>query len=621
MSTHMEGADSLCPHRPQCPGCTLFELTYPQQLAWKAETLRRELAAYPALQDVEVRPCLGADERFGWRTRVKWAVDGARIGLFGPGHRVVDLPRCPVVRPVALRVAEVLRGRPREGGKARLVALDLRVTAQGKAAATLVVQAGSRGAAEEHAVRLARWLQAAGLAELAGIAWSWRPPRAATTLGQPPRHLWGVTTLEDRIGLVATLFPAGTFSQAHAGQTMLLHRLLRDAVAAHAEHARARLLDLYAGTGGIGLALADLVAEVELVETSPAATGAVRQAAAEQGLRLRVLAGPVEQALEELRTGSGAGPLLVTVDPPRRGLAPALLARLCLARPELLAYVSCAPATLARDLAVLASHGLRCDTAQPLDMMPGTSQVETLALLRPGSPAPLRRLGQGPGWLLLERPGHLPLRPRPEWPCSVQGLAASAGYGPPAGDPPGPASLSRASLATGQDDHSGLTLLATCATSASPGPSGEVLGGVRILYKVAVRGVTRPAGIIERSSGRGAAPGEPARTRYRRLAVAGRHSLLAVEQTRGDSLQLRRNLALAGHPVLGDQELGDEATNRHLSARHGLTRPFLHADGLIGPDDAVWSAPLAPDLVAVWRSLGETGQGRLEDGTDGTDDG
>jgi len=601
----------LCPHRPRCPGCDLLEDPYEAQLERKTTLLRQALAAYPQLRQMTVHPCLGATERTGYRTRVKWAVAGSRIGLFGREHKVVDTPHCPVARPAARKIAALLRERPPERGATRLAALDLRVAGSGSTVATLVVRAPTSAEARDHAARLARWLLDPGhLPELVGVAWSWRPPRAPTTLGRAPEPLLGTTTLVDRIGLAATHFPPGTFSQAHAGQTEQLHRLLRAALLELEGYERAHLLDLFAGTGGIGLALADLVAETTLVEAFAGSARAAEQAATELGVNARVLAGNAEQALarpEPAPSSSREGaaeaartarrPLVVVVDPPRRGLAPELLADLAHCRPELAAYVSCSPATLARDLAVLASHGLRSFGAQPIDMMPGTGQVEALVLLRPGEPFPPAAIVAGEGWLLLDRPGHLPLRAGQRWPCSLRGRTG------PADDQPLylPAPCS-GEQEVDDDDVSGLTPLS--APAAAPGP----FGGQRIIYTVLVRGIIDRAGSIARP---------PDRSRYRRLAVAGGQSLIEAETLLGSALHLRRHLALIGHPVLGDARYGDPAANRYLAARHGLIRPFAHASRLLPQDGSSWTSPLAPDLEAVWRSLQQDGQDETEDDHEG----
>ena len=100
-----------------------------------------------------------------------------------------------------------------------------------------------------------------------------------------------------------------------------------------------------------------------------------------------------------------------------------------------------------------------------------------------------------------------------------------------------------------------------------------------------------------------------ARTRYRRLDVAGGHSLLRVQPDQGRTHQIRRHLASIEHPVLGDARYGHAASNRHFEQKHGLDRAFLHlarvelaASG--GRDPLVLEAPLAGDLEAVLRALG-----------------
>lgn len=591
--------NDACPHRPACPGCSWFEVPYEEQLARKEAALRRAFAGYPALAAVEVVPCVGAAVRTDYRTRTKWAVDGPHIGLYGPGHVVIDTPSCRVAPKAARAVADVLRRRPAEPGPARLGALDVRCTADGRSVVTLVVDAPRPEQAQRHAEALGPWLERAAPPDLVGLAWSFRRSGAPTTLGGPPVPLAGESTVWDRVGLVDTPFPPGSFSQVHREQAAVLHRMAREAVAALPDARRAHVVDLYAGTGGVGLAVAAAVARVTLVESYGPAADAAGRAADRLGVSARVLGLPVDDALATLSAraapdrgaagagadgdGAGGGPLVVLVDPPRTGLTARGLVALARLAPDLVVYVSCAPGTLARDLDVLATYGLVAAAATPVDLMPGTDQLEAVVILRLARPAPPTVVAEGRDWVVVTKPAFLPTVPHPEWPGSLDArLRDRAADLRPA---------HRLDVGT-----SGLVLF------RRGDAAGDPLAGAAKTYVALVKGVTHKAGKVDRpleEDGRR----RPALTRYRRRAVVGGHSLIEVHLETGRTHQIRRHFASLGHPVVGDERYGDGPTNRFFAARHGLLRPFLHATRLALADGPVCESPLAPDLEATLASL------------------
>ena len=136
------------------------------------------------------------------------------------------------------------------------------------------------------------------------------------------------------------------------------------------------VVDAYCGVGTFAVLIAPLVRQVVGIEESPAA---VKDAEANAGAfsNARFIAGKTEDVLPKL-TGR---PNKALLDPARVGCDPAVLDARLQARPERIVYVSCEPATLARDLAVLRDGGYRLESVQPIDMVPQTSHIECVALL------------------------------------------------------------------------------------------------------------------------------------------------------------------------------------------------------------------------------------------------
>jgi 23S rRNA (uracil1939-C5)-methyltransferase len=333
-----------------------------------------------------------------------------------------------------------------------------------------------------------------------------------------------------------------------------------------------RVLELFAGSGALALALAARGAEVSAVESFAPACERLRRAAREQALAVRVLTG---DAARQTRALADAGERfdVVLVNPPRRGLEPALRVQLAALGAAQIGYVSCRPSSLARDLAHLARLGYACRSAGAFDMMPQTDQLETLAWLVPAEP-PLPRPLHADGRLIaLNKPALESVD------ALLQRLRRSAGC---------EQARAVSALAGGS---SGLVLFAPSAAAESR--AGELTNQLEWSFVALVKGVVRRRGALPEGHG----------AHYLRLEVAAGHSLVRV-QCANDERVLRAFRRL-GHPVVGDAR--DAATAKHFALRHGLERPFLHASavaGQLGDRVLALEAPLAPDLTSVLASMG-----------------
>jgi 23S rRNA (uracil1939-C5)-methyltransferase len=226
--------------------------------------------------------------------------------------------------------------------------------------------------------------------------------------------------------------------------------------------------------------------------------------------------------------------------------------------------VSCDPDTLARDLDHLARLGFTISTLRPLDMIPLTDEVETIALLRRiGAPVP-RVVYEDDEILIVEKGAHEPTTPQSEYASSLLQRARRL---PGAADA---VPVHRIDVGT-----SGLVMLAKNADDTVRWQA--ILGAEtsRKIYVAGARGVTPSKGAITREL-REDGKMYPARTRYRRLAVASGHSVLRVIPEQGRTHQIRRHLAAIGHPVLGDDRYGHAPTNRFFEEKNALDRTFLH---------------------------------------------
>jgi 23S rRNA (uracil1939-C5)-methyltransferase len=189
--------------------------------------------------------------------------------------------------------------------------------------------------------------------------------------------LAGATALEERVGTVRLRLSATAFFQVNRQVAGRIYEELRQSAALTGAE---RVVDCYSGVGGIALTLASGAREVVGIEERSAAVADARASAELSGVsNARFVCGDVAEHLSGLR-----GAAVVVLNPPRRGCSPAVLEAAARLGPRLLAYVSCAPETLARDLELLLQRGLRPRRVIPYDMLPSTPHVEALALLTPG---------------------------------------------------------------------------------------------------------------------------------------------------------------------------------------------------------------------------------------------
>jgi 23S rRNA (uracil1939-C5)-methyltransferase len=597
-----------CVHSATCPGCPLIDQDYAQQLAAKRARVVGAIHHYPALELVYTSPTAAADPIVGYRTRGKLVVSPeGRIGIYDRSgrHEVVDIPECRVLAPALSAVAAALRALvaapPPEtecllspfdpATRGALRALDLREVRPPEPVSsrtpswtperaptsgvllTFVLQK-ERAAAKELLIQAARALRPS-LPGVIGVAVNLHAGETPQILGPETIHLDGSAHAADGVGAAWHLATFGSFVQAHRDQASRVHTtILREVAAldlggepgadrARTRSRRANVLDLYGGSGAIALALAHAGENVLMVESFAPAAQAAQAAAQAQGLTgLEVRVGDAADVALALATNRQKFDA-ITMNPPRRGISP--VARDAIARlgAPLLVYVSCDPDTLARDLDHFARLGYQPGELMPLDMIPLTEEVETIAVLRRAPvPAPLV-IYQDHEILVVEKAAHEPVEPLREYASSLLARCARI---------PGAGAL----IPVHRTDPgtSGVYLFARSAEIAAAWQESLETTG-RLVHLCAAKGITPAKGAVTRDLREGGRA-YSVRTRYRRLAVAGGHSVLRVLPEGSRPHQIRRHLAAIGHPVLGDDRYGHLPTNRYFAEKHGLDRPFLH---------------------------------------------
>jgi 23S rRNA (uracil1939-C5)-methyltransferase len=345
-----------CPHFGTCGGCTWQHAAYPAQLEIKrrvvAETWRKAGLRLP-----DDAPVLGMDDPWRYRIRGEFEAvrdeDGPAFGFHRlRSHATFPISTCPIHEERIVRAVLAFARAARETDVRGVQNLLLTAEPQGRGLLWDLRFTGQPGRRPPEALveRVAELL-----------------PDQVLLDDSMSLDFWGLTF---RVR-------SNTFVQTNYRQMLALYRTALDMLAASAGD---RVLDLYAGIGTIGLAVAREAGSVTQVEENPHAVQLARLAARINGLegKVRFLPGRVEDALRRVRQGEHEAAVL---DPPRAGCDPRAIAELLRLEPRRVVYVSCEPATHARDLARLVQGGYRVRRAAIVDMFPQTYHIESVALL------------------------------------------------------------------------------------------------------------------------------------------------------------------------------------------------------------------------------------------------
>jgi 23S rRNA (uracil1939-C5)-methyltransferase len=350
-----------CRYFPTCGGCQWQHVAPAAQREAKRAVVAEQLERIAGVRDAEIVPIEPAPSDWGYRTRITLAVEGRRAGyLRARSHALVAIDDCPIAAPVLSEHLEVAR----EWIAALRVALRrVTIAVAPGGVAFAAVAAGRPGPADQAASETLM----VRTGSLRGVVIGGSGVRLVA--GDPRVRV----ELEPGLDLEV---PADVFTQVNAGANQML---IRAVLALGGFRAGERVLDLYCGAGNLSLPLARRGVSVHGVERETIAVDAARANAERLGLGTATFeSAAVAAALS--RTGAGSRDAVV-LDPPRAGAADAVAPLAALRAPRIL-YVSCDPATLARDVRALIACGYRLARAQPVDLFPQTYHVETVAELR-----------------------------------------------------------------------------------------------------------------------------------------------------------------------------------------------------------------------------------------------
>ena len=363
-------AEPSCPVSKRCGGCAFDAVDRAYELELKRGFV---LSAFKKQgMEPECGPVLTDGRAYGYRNKVAYPVEGAKMGYYAPhSHEMIDRGgECPLasglIDPVARHIANEIKASP----VASLRHVCIRA---GEGTGEVGVCFVSRDADAAPYRALADRL-CGRFPEISSVTQNVNPADTNVILGKEYITLAGREYVEDELcGLRFRVSPA-SFWQVNRGAAELLYR-------AAAEKAGLRpgekLLDLYCGAGSVGLSMAAGLPGVKLtgVEIVPEAVENAKINAAANGFDDAefICADAGEIAVGDYD--------VIVVDPPRKGLAPDLVDRVAASGNRRLVYVSCNPATLARDCARFIERGYTMGELTPVDMFPRTGHVETVVLM------------------------------------------------------------------------------------------------------------------------------------------------------------------------------------------------------------------------------------------------
>jgi 23S rRNA (uracil1939-C5)-methyltransferase len=338
-----------CPHFGMCGGCHWQHVEYQAQLDYKRSIVLSQLQRIAGVNDAQVRPVLGMDAPWHYRNHVQLsASEDGGLGFMAAGsHRVVPIERCLLMHALLDDLYE---------------SLDIELPGLRRLALRAGVNTGERMIVLEMEQDQPPEVEVDLPVSFVLLLSDGTP---VTLLGSPHIH-------EQLAGRTYRL-SAPSFFQVNTQQAEKLVSLVRTYLNATADDT---ILDGYCGVGTFALELARTAGQVIGIESSAAALAdaAVNAAGVDN---VRFIHGPVAETLSTLELAS---PLAV-LDPPREGLGQEVVAALVRLAVGRIAYVSCDPATLARDIKGLLAAGYTLREVQPVDMFPQTYHIESVALL------------------------------------------------------------------------------------------------------------------------------------------------------------------------------------------------------------------------------------------------
>lgn len=387
LSPSAERIDPACPYYGRCGGCGLWHMSYEEELRFKLGRVNDALRRI-GKQDVSADRILGSEHVLRYRNKAIYAVaevDGLPCCGFyrGRSHELVAVEHCLIQNELSERVAAAvidfmrkhgLSAFDEESGCGTVRHVFCRRARKTKDAVACIVTASGFGRLTDALVEALR----CACPELTGIVLNINKSRGNTVLSGDFYTLWGRSDMTDELCGSRFAIAPQAFFQVNPPQAEALYSLALDYASPSAD---SLVLDLYCGAGTITLALARRSGHVIGAEIVPEAVENAKANAKANGIdNVEFLCGDAAEAAEAF-AARHLKPKVIVVDPPRKGMSADAVNAVAAMQPDRVVYVSCDPATLARDILRFAPLGYALTKAEAIDMFPRTHHIETVVLM------------------------------------------------------------------------------------------------------------------------------------------------------------------------------------------------------------------------------------------------
>jgi 23S rRNA (uracil1939-C5)-methyltransferase len=378
-----------CPIAARCGGCQLQHVDYQKQLEYKESKVRNCLTRIGGFDDFNMEPISGMEEPYYYRNKSQFPVgrnkDGSiAIGFYaGRTHAIIDTEHCYIGSKVNVEILRFMRAfiekyhiEPYEEESHKGLIRHI-LTRVGYSTGEVMVCLVINGVGIPHKEELIE-----GLTKIQGmksICLNVNKEKTNVILGDKVIPLWGEPYITDRIGTVMYRISPLSFYQVNPVQTKKLYDIALDYADLHGNET---VWDLYCGIGTISLFLAQKAKKVYGVEIIPQAIEDAKTNAQINGIEnAEFYVGAAEEVLPRKYKEEKIAADVIVVDPPRKGCEQSLLDTILAMAPKKVVYVSCDPATLARDLKYLCEKDYELVKVRAVDQFSHSVHVETVALL------------------------------------------------------------------------------------------------------------------------------------------------------------------------------------------------------------------------------------------------
>ncbi len=380
--------EPVCSIYKRCGGCQMQHMSYEGQLEFKTNRVKEVVSRIGKLEDVVIHPAIGMKEPFRYRNKVQLPIGKVKnevaIGFYAPrSHDIIDMDTCLIQDEAADKVVHLTREwinkfniEPynEEENKGTLRHIMIR---RGFKTSEVMVVIVTKEEVLPYSNEFVE-IMVKNIDGLKSVIQNINPKKTNVILGSKNKVLWGKDKITDYIGEFKFNISPLSFFQVNPVQTEILYGKALEYAGVTGEET---VFDAYCGTGTISLFLSQKAKKVYGVEIVPEAIEDAKKNAEENSVEnVEFLVGESEKVIPEL-IKEGVKAEVVVVDPPRKGCERSLLEAFSIMGPDKIVYVSCDPATLARDLGILNELGYKTVEIQPVDMFPQTAHIENVALI------------------------------------------------------------------------------------------------------------------------------------------------------------------------------------------------------------------------------------------------